>query len=38
LLLISTSGKRNDNADEVTIISSQPAIVEATGFIHNENG
>ncbi|MGB6301181.1 MAG: S-layer family protein, partial [Rivularia sp. (in: cyanobacteria)] len=34
----STSGKRNDNASEVTTILSKPTIVEATAFIRNENG
>ncbi|MEM6401753.1 MAG: filamentous hemagglutinin, partial [Cyanobacteria bacterium P01_D01_bin.116] len=35
---LSAFGKRNNNIIESTQISNQPAIVEATGFIRNENG
>ncbi len=35
---LSASRKRNNNNSEITSISNQPAIVEATGFIRNEKG
>jgi large exoprotein involved in heme utilization and adhesion len=34
----SVSRKPSDNVNEITQISNKPAIVEATGFIRNENG
>ena len=35
---ISSSGKRNEISKEVTTILNKPAIVEATGFIRNQDG
>ncbi|MGB6296974.1 MAG: S-layer family protein [Rivularia sp. (in: cyanobacteria)] len=35
---LSAYRKRNNNSSEITTISNKPAIVEATGFIRNEDG